>query len=309
MIYIYPKFSKYEFMGVRLGGAGLGNLLFMWSRAIIAAKEHNCEVLWPTWASIKVGPWIRHEADKRFYGDLFRNRTMIGGIKKYKALALNHKIYCKKYEQINWENVKDKDLIICTGFGLGPGELQMNFDGLHEYRDVLAETITGNLASKGKKALSFDADKSINVHVRLGDFSSNVQALDEGKNNTRIQISWYVATVNKIRDAAGYNIPVNVFSDGTDEELRDLLALPNVRRVTFGNSIGDIIGLSKAPLMIASGSSFSMWARFLGKCSSISYPNQMKDKALNEGEGFEIELSESESFSDDIIERIRKIMK
>ena len=50
--------------------------------------------------------------------------------------------------------------------------------------------------------------------------------------------------------------------------------------------------------MISSGSSFSLWARFLGNCSSISYPNQIKDR-VHTGDGFEIELGLDDDFTDD----------
>ena len=81
-----------------------------------------------------------------------------------------------------------------------------------------------------------------------------------------------------------------------------------VERKTFGNSIGDIIGLSKAPLMIASGSSFSLWARYIGECNSISYPNQIKDRVVTDQRNkFEIEVSDNEDFSESIRNRIREI--
>lgn len=309
MPYIYPKFSKYELVGVRFGGAGLGNLLFMWSRAIATAKEHDCELIWPTWPSIKYGPWIRREKDKRLYADLFQNRAnMIGGIKKYKLLLLSNKIYCKKYDEINWNEIHKNDVIIGKGFGLESGELQMSFDDLQEYQSDIAMTITKCLQKKGKKALGFNADNAINVHVRLGDFSAvNLHALANGDNNTRIQIDWYVAIVKKIREAAGWPVQVNVFSDGTDEELAALLVLQNVRRITYGNSIADIVALSKAPVMIPSASSFSLWARFLGECSSISYPNQMKASILSHGTGFEVECATDDALPQNVICKIREI--
>ena len=75
-------------------------------------------------------------------------------------------------------------------------------------------------------AMKYDASHELNVHVRLGDFSpTNKSALEKGQNNTRIRIEWYVAMVNKVRQAAGWRVPVNVFSDGTDEELQKLLSM------------------------------------------------------------------------------------
>ena len=310
MAYIYPKFSKYELIGIRFGGAGLGNLLFTWSRVIAASKKHNAKLIWPTWPSVKVGPWLRHEKDKRSYTGLFTNKTgMCGGLKKYSKLCFGRKIHTRNLEDIDWNKLGENDIVVYDDFKLAPGEFQMDFNGTREYRDIIAEIIYANLGRKGKKALGFDASGAIGVHVRLGDFSKTTAALDAGKNNMRIQISWYVAMVNKLREAAGWTVPVYVFSDGTDDELADLTSLPEVSRLTFGNSIGDIVGLSKFPVMISSGSSFSLWARFLGNCSSISYPNQIKDR-VHTGDGFEIELGADNELTDDqksYIERIYSV--
>ena len=307
MVYIYPKFSKNEFLGIRLGGAGLGNLLFTWSRVIAASEKHNAKLIWPTWPSVKVGPWLRHEKDKRCYIGLFKNKTgMCGGFKKYAKLCFGKKIHTKNLDAIDWDKLGENDIVVYDDFKLAPGVFQMDFNGTREYRDKITEIIYANLGKKGKKALDFDASRAIGIHVRLGDFDRTTAALDTGKNNMRIQISWYVAMVNKLREAAGWNVPVYVFSDGTDDELAELTALPEVRRMTFGNSIGDIVCLSRFPVMISSGSSFSLWARFLGNCSSISYPNQIKDR-VHTGEGFEIELGANYDLSDEYQTYIQKI--
>ena len=78
------------------------------------------------------------------------------------------------------------------------------------------------------------------------------------------------------------NTKIIVFSDGKEEELRPLLALGNVERVCFGSSIADILAMSRAKLLVASGSSFSMWARYLGRMTTVMFPNQVKQKILTE---------------------------
>ena len=185
----------------------------------------------------------------------------------------------------------------------------MDFSGLENYRTMISNTIMSSLRKKGENALKFDAKNAINVHVRLGDFSKSKELLDSGANNVRIDIQWYIATIKKIRAAVGWTVPVNVFSDGKEEEIRPLLELEKVRRVTFGNSIADIIALSKADLLIASGSSFSLWARFLGNCSSISYPNQIKDYVYNGKSGFEIELGIEAELDKKYIEKLQRMYK
>ena len=166
---MYPKFSKVELFGIRLGGPGLGNLLFIWAHSLAYAKKHCLDMIWPTWPSLKLGPWIRRERDKRFYADLFVNRAgYINGLKKQWLLLTAKKVSIDelKREGQNWETHQNS-IVIYDYF-------RMSFDGLHEYRKDIVALIYGNLSSKNAQVLNFNADKCINVHIRLGDFSKSV---------------------------------------------------------------------------------------------------------------------------------------
>ena len=43
MKYTFVSLGRLESIGVRLGGAGLGNILFPWARAIVYAKNNNLQ--------------------------------------------------------------------------------------------------------------------------------------------------------------------------------------------------------------------------------------------------------------------------
>ena len=301
MTYIYPQFSDFEVPGVRLAGPGLGNLLFIYFRAWLAAKEHGYAFIWPTWPSVKPGAIIRREKDKRFYGDLFRNRSgYIDGLKKQRLIRRRGAVRVNERDY-DFSRIGDGAVILYKYF-------RMDFEDLVPHADEIREEIVRNLSRKSRRGLEGDMSRCVNIHVRLGDFASNVSALNAGKNNTRIGVGWYAAIVRKLKDILGEDVTFNVFSDGSDEELRDLLAISGVRRVFYGNSLADILALSRAPLMVASGSSFSLWARFLGQCCSISYPNQIKDHVLKpRSDNFEIECAEDAELPDAVKDAIKRL--
>ncbi len=298
MNYAYPKLSEHDLGFVRLGGAGLGNIMFTWARAAVFARDHDCQVIWPTWPSIKVGPYLRREADKRFYGDLFRNDgSSVGGIKKMIKLLTCHRIAEEKKESVTLE---DEAIVEFTGF-------EGCFDSiLYEY-EFVRQLIESNLHPRNRAPLQEDYHDAVGIHVRLGDFSRvSVAEVEAGRHDSALPVEWYAHIVEQIRMHAGKQVPVYVFSDGTDEELKPLLALPGVQRKTYGTSIGDILGLSRFPLLVASGSSFSMWARYLGRANCICYTNQRKQQILTpEEDKFEIETSGE--ISAEIGEKIRRI--
>ena len=301
MTYIYPQFSRFELPGVRLAGPGLGNLMLIYFPAWLAAKKYGYTFIWPTWPSVKPGAIIRREKDKRFYGDLFRNRSgYVDGLKKQRLIRRRDVIRATTRD-FDFSRVGDGEVILYSFFSVG-------FEVLVPYVDEIREEIIRNLSRKSRRGLEGDMSRCVNIHVRLGDFAVNTKALNDGGYNTRIQVSWYAAIVRKLKQILGDEITFNVFSDGTDEELRDLLAIPGVRRVFYGNSLADILALSRAPLMVASGSSFSLWARFLGQCSSISYPKQIKEHVLKpDSDGFEIECAEDAELPDAVKEKIKSL--
>lgn len=82
-------------------------------------------------------------------------------------------------------------------------------------------------------------------------------------------------------------------SDGSDRALKSIYELGNVERFDLDNSICNILAMSKAKLMVVSGSTYSLWSRFLGQMSSISFKNQYKEKVLYDKKNkFEIDIEE-----------------
>lgn len=296
--YVYPKFSTYELPGVRLAGPGLGNLLFIYARAIVFARKTNRKMIFPTWKSFRIGPWIRREKDKRLYNNLFENNTGdVDGLKKYFLLLTAR----KKLYSATGEN---KEQMILFTYQ----HMKMDFEDLKSFHAELYETIVGNLMPQNRVSV-WQAENVVSVHVRLGDFvSENKELLNLGKNNIRTSIKWYVEIIKKIQDCAGQNIRFDVFSDGTDEELKEILKLPNTRRVFYGSSIADVIAMSQCKMIIASGSSFSLWARFLGQTSCVAAKGQLKCSTLVDFENaFEIEMDENETLPEMIQKKIQKM--
>ena len=100
-------------------------------------------------------------------------------------------------------------------------------------------------------------------------------------------------------------MPIYVFSDAEDEYLKDILNLENCNRVHFGSAISDMIALSNARLLVASGSTFSMWASFLGQNPTIWFPGQMRQSLINKSSFFEGEID----YNDGLPELLINILK
>lgn len=304
MIYVYPKLSDIDLGVIRVGGLGLGNMLFTYARALLYAREYGAKLIWPTWKSIPVGQILRRENNKRFYHDLFINTQ--GGIEGFQKawLLLTEKKVLESDLKNTYAGQKKQAL---------EGKVIL-FSGMEgEFAPLMGKGNSGFLLrhfqsilqDKNRGALLFEPEDGICMHVRLGDFTRGTpQNLQAGLPNMSIPISWYVSIVKQLREGLQENMPVYIFSDGTDEELAQLLALPNTERKTFGTAIADIMAMTKARIFVASGSTFSRWVRFLGQMTTIAYPGQLKQHLLEEGaNGFEIE---AEWIPTEYMERLKR---
>lgn len=99
-----------------------------------------------------------------------------------------------------------------------------------------------------------DLSRFVGLHIRLGDYIPEL----------RVSIDWYKGIILNLLEI-NRDQKFLIFSDGTDEELAELLKIDNVSRVFYGNAFADMIGLSRCKLVIASDSTFSAWSAFIGQ--------------------------------------------
>jgi len=279
MKYTFASLGKFESLGVRLGGAGLGNILFPWATALVFAKNNNLERIQTTWKNIKIGTFLRKERDKRMYMDLFTGDDGISGVKKFWLLNFTNQVkYFSDMDSL-FEPFKNDHVLIKT-------EL-LNIISPHHV----------------KKATEFN-NNSIAIHIRMGDFRTpdNEDVLRKGDWNYRLPIQWYKNIISKIREVS--DIPIYIFSDAKNTELEEILDVNNCKRAYFGSAISDMLALSNARVLVSSSSTFSMWASFLGQIPTIWFPGQIRQKLINNSTIFEGEMDYNDPLPTSIIQLI-----
>lgn len=239
--YVYPKFSTLGAFGFRGGGPGLGNLFFPYARALVMAKERGFTPINPSWATFKLGTFLRRERDKRLYLQVFKPRGISGPRKTLLLLTR------KKIEESKAKGTVPPGSVVLTS-GLGN-----YFKDIAHEREYISDRFRDMLRLDDAARIRALGSLGIGVHIRLGDFQSH----------QRIPISWYVRAIEKIRRTAGVQVPVAVASDGSDAELAEILNLPGVQRLALG-AVGELFALSQSKIILASNSTFSAWAAFLG---------------------------------------------
>jgi hypothetical protein len=273
VIYCYPRLSQYDLLMFRFLGPGLGNLLFPWARAVAYAHETGSQVVAPTWPQLKFARLLRGDADRRLYRGMFTaHPDWLSGASRVRTL-----LTAPRVPEHGAAKARDGNVIEFVG-------MAGQFGPFLRHHELIAERLHSMTRTVHKAGLAFDFRGSISLHVRMGDFVAPVSAaaLASGAVNLRIPMAWYTSMVEGVRQRLGAGTRVYVFSDGTDEELRELLALPGCQRLGFGSAIADLLALSRSRALIASGSTYSMWASFLGRMPVIWHPGQLKHRLYSD---------------------------
>lgn len=286
-IYAFPRLSTTDLLFVRLGGNGLGNLMLTWARCLAESERHGWRMVWPTWQSFKPKNWRVNPHDHRTYSNLFTpNKRYITGWRKPWCLA--------RHRWISEQDALSNPVAPATVVEFrGMENFFAPFVRDHEvvYGELKRITRPAHLA-----AFSEPDPAPIGIHVRRGDFiqRSNDEELRES-HNSLLPLEWYIDALEAVRLEAGCEVPAFVFSDGTEEELRDLLILPQVKRVDYGSGLGDMFGLSRSRLLIASGSTFSMWGSYLGQIPTLWHPGKLLQNLLIDHPEYEFEWASGDS--------------
>jgi hypothetical protein len=280
-VFAFPRLSKTDLLFIRIGGNGLGNLMFTWARCLAASERHGWRMLWPTWQSFKPKNWRVNPYDHRTYSDLFQpNERYVTGWRKPWYLA-----------RYRW--ITEKTALEC---GAPPGSvvefrgMEGKFAPFREQHELVYGELLKIARPQHLRAFSDPDPAPIGIHVRRGDF---VQQSSYGDmvniDNSLLPLEWYMDALQSVRSMTGEDTAAYVFSDGSSEELAPLLALPAVERMDYGSGLGDMLGLSRSRLLIASGSTFSMWGSYLGQVPTIWHPQKLLQHVLIEHPEREIE--------------------
>lgn len=241
-IYAYPVLMR----------AGLANMLMPWARAMLWGELHDAPVLAPRWFKLRLGPYRRKESDKRRYERCFTTENTVSGWQRASVLAL-----AKIVDESDRAMPDGTRAPIAVRFS-GLGEYLSPLLGHHRLLDERLRAMTR------RELLPASGGEFVGVHVRLGDYPTK----------WRLPIDWYAKAIAAVAVGLGHDVPVRIYSDGSEEELSPLLRLPNVEWADRRPAVTDLLELSQAACIVASASTFSAWAGFLRQAPIIWYPGR-----------------------------------
>jgi hypothetical protein len=149
-----------------------------------------------------------------------------------------------------------------------------HFGDIRNHRDFIRCRLLVMLRDQYRRELDALQAPVVGVHVRRGDFRS--LRLDEDfahVGGVRTADQYFADLIEQIRHVSGWNLPVTVFSDGTDDEIAFLTRMPGVRRSPATSDIVDLLLMARSRIIITSaGSTFGEWAAFLSEAAVLRHP-------------------------------------
>jgi hypothetical protein len=232
----------YSFCAARFErGMGFGNRLYPWARCHLHGVEHHLPMLAPRWWwPPRVRPLLQ---------ELPPTGELPGHLYLRGLRALPE--YISGVRRLVIETTSSDHILVFRG---EEGKLA-------DLQGREAELLTAlQRISTVRPAMH---ERYVGIHVRRGDFSDTA----------RTSLSWFVAALLALRAKLHRDVPAVVVSDGSASDLAELLALPNVTLHRTGVPLADLLVLSSSRVLLASGSSFSAWAAFLGGMPAVTERN------------------------------------
>ena len=238
-------------------------MIWIWAKCYLWAKDNNAEMIAPNWTKIHPRRLVTFDSDQRLYFRYFTNAGYIKGFEKIRLLLLGFRMTPEEYVALT---SPQKNLCIIEFSGLG--EFAPLIGRHEEVRRELYRIINRGYLPEPAPIKPF-----IGIHVRLGDFivTKYTDELKAGMSNTRIPLDWYIQALRKLRKTIGKR-PARIFSDGEPAELELLLHEPMTEYVKKSAALTDLLKLAQSSTLIASRSSFSLWAAYFGQMPVVYFP-------------------------------------
>jgi Glycosyl transferase family 11 len=257
----------------KLPYAGLGNMLLVWARAYVFSSINSLPMEQSKWSDIHIGPWLRREKTKRYYGMYFRGHNY-----QSKLASIAHSFF---QNPIVHENPPLMSLdFFSDGFSENLRHVFLfdkmppwndYFEGIKEYHSQVKARLLDDIHPSLLRGFMQNPCPNIAIHIRRGDYQAPQLGDDLAvRRYVYTPLQWYIDSLLVIRKVLGSDVPATVFSDGFSDEIAEILKLPNVSLSGTTCALSDMITMSRCKLLIGSAhSSFSAWASYLGQCPTI----------------------------------------
>jgi hypothetical protein len=194
----------------------------VWARAFVFSQINHLPLVVDGWIRPQIAPFLCG-GDSRLYWNFFRRTSEITLVQR---LATFRSPEIVRDPEIQPSRPASRPTIY--EFTAVPHWADY-FRSLKEHREQIRTALLARLTPARQREFARGPRPVVMVHVRLADF----RLLEPGEDFSRVggvrtPSEYFLRTIQGIRSIHGAELPVTVVTDGTREQLRELLSLPGV---------------------------------------------------------------------------------
>jgi hypothetical protein len=151
------------------------------------------------------------------------------------------------------------------------------FRDLEGHNRVLSTELLSIIKPRWRSVAQSHLGFVIGVNIRRGkdfrDAKTEEDYITQG--GLRTPLRWFVHAIKYVRSIIGRDAAALVISDGSEEDLAEILKEEPIRLLRPGCAASDLYALAHSQVLIGSGgSSFSAWGSYFAQCPTITIRGQ-----------------------------------
>ncbi len=255
---------------VHLPRSGLGHSLVSYARAYCYHAEGVAEFVHPNWFKIRIGPYLRREADKRDYFRIIRSPTGWGHPPWHGA----RKWLMRRVTEQEFDPAKSGQFLTVRDEGPDSPLTSGTMARLDPHRIEFAEA----LRSISRIAVRMPPRRSptIGLFHRSGDmrFTGVDRCEDDRSLRTKrygyLPPEFVAEALRSVRRIAGWTVPAVLSTDAGPEEISVIMAEGHVSLATAHSALANMLEMSQHDVLIVGTSMYARWAWFLSDAFAVT---------------------------------------
>lgn len=247
---------------------GLGHAMGTYARAFVYFSRGDAAFVHPFWFKIRIGPYIRREADKRNYHRIVRVPSD-WGMAPWNAIR---RLWMRVVSEDEFDPAIDGQfLLVRDEDPLHPRTLgNMAFVDPHRAAFVKALRSISKAPIRDKTSGS----STIGVFHRSGDVRTLRPNSKDPRTLRTHGFGYYppeyaAEALRKVREIAGWKVPAVLSTDAEPSEVGPILNEGSVEISRTRSALANMLEMSQHDVLVMGTSSYAKWSWFLGDALAV----------------------------------------
>ncbi len=247
---------------------GLGHALGVYARAFVYHASGQAQFVHPNWFKIRIGPYLRREADKRDYHRIIKVPEAWGLPRRHAA----RRLWMKVVTEDTFDPKASGQFLVVRDDGPVHPRSWGAMNAANPYRQQLFSAFRSMSVFEPRPR---EACPSIGVFHRSGDFKNISPSTTDERLKRTHGYGYYppefaAEALSKVREIAGWQVPAVLSTDASLDEVAPILAEGAVRVSDSRSTLSNMLEMSRHDVIVMGSSMYARWSWFLGSALAVT---------------------------------------